>query len=152
MGAIGPSFIPQILRRIPGPFAARNGLGAGYEYFQYFGRALPAGFATKLAMPDIRAGGDWACGRDEHVCYVNGDPVGLTDPTGLAPNNSGSQGAACESGCKDDPTGKVPCALRCADTASCFECHESAREARPGFPAGTVFLNCRKLCAARMGK
>jgi RHS repeat-associated protein len=58
MGAIGPSFISQILLKKPGEFAAKNGLGWGYEYFQYFGRAQPAGFAIKKAMPDIRAGGD----------------------------------------------------------------------------------------------
>lgn len=57
MGAIGPSFISQVLLRKPGAFAAKNGLGWGYEYFQYFGRAQPAGFAIKKAMPDIRAGG-----------------------------------------------------------------------------------------------
>ena len=58
MGAIGPSFISQIVLRKPGALAAKSGLGWGYEYFQYFGRALPAGFAIKKAMPDIRAGGD----------------------------------------------------------------------------------------------
>lgn len=92
--------------------------------------------------------------------YVGGAPTAFVDPMGLSPHsngggNGGGSGQSCD-GCTDDPSGKVPCAARCGDTASCADCcHATAREViEKGGPiaAGQAFIVCKRLCTARLGK
>lgn len=56
MGFIGPTPL-QMLRGVRGP----QGYGAGVDTFMYFGRSVPAGYASKKVLPDFRLADDCEC-------------------------------------------------------------------------------------------
>ena len=69
IGALGSTFLSQIILRKPGNFAmnafrkevfkeSTTAIRWMYESSEYFTRSIPAGFAIKKAMPDMRIGGD----------------------------------------------------------------------------------------------
>jgi RHS repeat-associated protein len=57
IGAIGPSFISNVIGGKPGP----GGLTAGQNRYIYFTKSLPAGFAFKRGSPPLRPGSDCEC-------------------------------------------------------------------------------------------
>ena len=63
MGAIGPSFLRNVVRGKPGP----GGLTRGQNAYLYFSRSLPVGFVAKTAAPDLEISDldSESCDQDE---------------------------------------------------------------------------------------